>query len=196
MTPKLLFSSLIVLLLLSSCKKVADSITPSNNTPVPTVSFSISANGYGIYQFYVSATNADSYSWDFGDGYTSSEASPIHAYKANATYTISVTAKGRGGSSIATKSLNVSSVAGTATFWMSSGSYNVDVTVDNKYLATITNNYSNAPSCEAAGTASFSFLSEGSHSFTAKEKGRLIPRTWNGSIVIIGGNCSKMQLTI
>ena len=38
-----------------------------------------------------SSENADSYSWDFGDGMTSSEESPIHTYDADGNYSVTVT---------------------------------------------------------------------------------------------------------
>ena len=45
-------------------------------------------------QFTNCSLNANSYYWDFGDGTTSTEASPIHIYDAPGNYTITLTADG------------------------------------------------------------------------------------------------------
>ncbi|MFN0275026.1 MAG: PKD domain-containing protein [Chitinophagales bacterium] len=51
----------------------------------------ISSCNYALVQFFVeSADSLESFEWDFGDGYTSSEAEPIHAYISAGEYTVSV----------------------------------------------------------------------------------------------------------
>lgn len=162
--------------------------------PAPTATFSVSGGAYGKYDFNVSATNADTYAWNFGDGEKSTVVSPSHSYAQNGTFSVTLTATGKGGSTTATRSLSVNDVRGTGTFWMKTGDYYVDVTVDDKYLLTITSNYSSAPSCGANGTASFTFLTQGVHNFTAKEKGRTFPKSWSGTIGVVAGQCSTMQL--
>jgi len=53
-------------------------------------------NVTGAYPLTVTFTNnsenADSYDWDFGDGSTSVEVSPVHIYSERGTYTVSLTA--------------------------------------------------------------------------------------------------------
>jgi PKD repeat protein len=50
----------------------------------------------GVYPLVVSFTNlslnADEYLWDFGDGYTSTEEHPTHAYSEEGPFTVSLTA--------------------------------------------------------------------------------------------------------
>jgi len=43
-------------------------------------------------QFTNNSTVADSYLWDFGDGHTSMEASPLHHYSVPGNYSVSLTA--------------------------------------------------------------------------------------------------------
>jgi len=50
-----------------------------------------------------SANNPTSWSWTFGDGYSSSEQDPIHVYKTAGTFAVSLTAMNAGGTGSATK---------------------------------------------------------------------------------------------
>lgn len=169
-----------------SCKKTADIV------PAPTVSFSSTDKGDGNYQFNINSTNATSYMWDFGDNEFSDEASPLHFYMSNGTYTVKVTAKGEGGSTSFTTTVNVRSRLGLVTFWTKTGNYTIDVTLEGK-TASITSNYKSTPSCESSGTATFTGLKEGTHTFTAREI-RTNPKTWSSTVIIRGGSCSKMEL--
>lgn len=91
------FSSLLlvpVLLCFSGCE---------NNTsqdPDPIVSFSMD-NKDGSVGDIITFTNttkyASSYEWDFGDGRTSTEENPTHAYSVHGGYTIKLLATGEGG---------------------------------------------------------------------------------------------------
>ena len=83
--------------LTSSCKK-SDSGT--NNDTAPTnlmVSADISNDGTGNVIFTATATNANNYDFEFGDGVVKSEASGIITYKytqlGSVTYNVTVTAK-------------------------------------------------------------------------------------------------------
>jgi PKD repeat protein len=54
------------------------------------------------------STDANSYFWDFGDGYTSTEVNPIHYYDQEGRYTITLTVSGhKGGSDVAQISIDV-----------------------------------------------------------------------------------------
>ena len=49
------------------------------------------------------STNADTWSWNFGDGQTSTEQNPVHIYAASGTYTVSLTVTNSYGSDTETK---------------------------------------------------------------------------------------------
>lgn len=57
--------------------------------------------------FTNTSTNATDYVWDFGDGGTSSEASPTHTYNSGELYAVKLIAKGEGGSSGVTQDVRV-----------------------------------------------------------------------------------------
>ena len=68
------------------------------------------------FQFLVAGTqvtfngtveNATSISWDFGDGATSSEEDPVHAYATAGDYNVSMTATGSNGSFTETKTVTI-----------------------------------------------------------------------------------------
>lgn len=172
----------------TGCKK------PEIVEPKPTISFRFIQAEYGIFGFEATSTDADTYKWDFGDGSTDNTLSPIHAYKKNGSFNVSVTATGKGGSTTTSRTVAVSTVEGGLTFWTDKGNYSIDVTVDNKYLNTIKSNYASVPNCGASGTAYFASLKEGTHTFTAKEVGRAFPNTWTGSVNVVGGECLRWKL--
>lgn len=51
----------------------------------------------------LSTGNINDYSWDFGDGESSTDQNPVHTYLSAGVYTVSLTATGSGGSSTETK---------------------------------------------------------------------------------------------
>lgn len=59
--------------------------------------------------------NASSYFWDFGDGSRSVEISPKHSYKDGGIYLVRMTAKGKGGSQLAQRTVSIN-FAPTASF--------------------------------------------------------------------------------
>lgn len=66
--------------------------------PLPDASFSFLASGDGrTVQFTNESENATTYAWDFGDGDTSTEASPLHIFPDYGTFTVVLTATGEGG---------------------------------------------------------------------------------------------------
>ena len=52
-------------------------------------------------------TDVSSYSWNFGDGETSTEAKPVHTYALSGTYTVTLVVKGEGGEATATKEVTI-----------------------------------------------------------------------------------------
>ena len=51
--------------------------------------------------------NASYYSWDFGDGKTSTQTSPSHQYSNGGIYTVTLRASGSGGDDVITKTVNI-----------------------------------------------------------------------------------------
>ena len=60
-------------------------------TATPTAAGSFTVNG-NVVTFSNSSTGATSYSWDFGDFTNSSASAPVHAFAANGSYTVELTA--------------------------------------------------------------------------------------------------------
>jgi PKD repeat protein len=68
-----------------------------DTAPAPTSDFSYESNGLEV-TFTNKSKNAKTYSWDFGDGSSSTEQSPVHAYPAYGLYTVKLSVTGDGGS--------------------------------------------------------------------------------------------------
>ncbi len=60
-------------------------------TPAPTADFSYTIEGYEV-TFINNSTNSDDFTWNFGDGNTSTEQSPVYDYDSHGTYNLSLTA--------------------------------------------------------------------------------------------------------
>jgi PKD repeat protein len=73
---------------------------------VPGAGFSSSTSGL-VATFTNSTTNGTSYSWDFGDGSTSTETDPTHSYTADGVYTVVLTATNACGSSTVTQTVTI-----------------------------------------------------------------------------------------
>ena len=86
--------------------------------PIPvTANFTYEADttDYKKVRFTNTSLNADSYSWDFGDGNMSSDASPTHTYTADGTYTVSMTASNtQGGTDTKTTDVVIAMPSSTA----------------------------------------------------------------------------------
>ncbi len=67
-----------------------ESNLPEIPTSLPTAGFNYSADGL-TYTFNNFSGNATSYFWDFGDGATSTDESPVHTYAAEGEYTVTLT---------------------------------------------------------------------------------------------------------
>ena len=77
----------LVAIALASCKK---------ETPAPVSDFTYVATGLSV-AFTSTATNTDTYSWEFGDGKTSTEKNPVHVYEGGGNFEIKLTVTGEGG---------------------------------------------------------------------------------------------------
>ncbi len=81
---------------------------PPIPSPVPLAGFSFVQDGTTV-TFTNTSTLADSYSWDFGDGGTSTEASPVHTYAADGSYIVALTATNANGQSTSSQTIIISS---------------------------------------------------------------------------------------
>lgn len=88
--PSGLFSLLLGAAVMCSCGGGDDS------APKPTAAFDYEADGLEV-TFTNKSTNATSFSWDFGDGETSTDQNPVHTYDAYGVYTVKLSATGDGG---------------------------------------------------------------------------------------------------
>lgn len=78
------------LFLVGSCNSGVDTIEVFDY-PLPTASFSYT-NSFMTYLFTNTSTGTGAtYSWDFGDGNTSSDVNPIHLYSQTGSYTVTLT---------------------------------------------------------------------------------------------------------
>lgn len=93
---------------LGSCSKGDNTPAPAP-TPAPVANFSYSGAGLApsTVSFTNQSTNATSYSWDFGDGGTSTSANPSHIFLQGGVYTVRLTATGSGGSNSVSKTINI-----------------------------------------------------------------------------------------
>lgn len=90
-----LFLAVMMVAGLTSCKK-----------PVPVADFTFTVDGL-VATFTNASTDATTYVWDFGDGGTSTEASPAHTYADFGLYSVKLTATGEGGEDIVTKDVEL-----------------------------------------------------------------------------------------
>jgi PKD repeat protein len=100
--------------------EAAFSASPTDACPGETVAFSDESTG-----------DVTSWAWTFGDGATSTDQNPTHAYAAAGTYTVSLTVTGEGGSNTAqiTDYITVG-VLPTALFYVSTSTGQAPLTVD------------------------------------------------------------------
>lgn len=82
-----------VLTATSNCGSILDTIEVVNKPSVQAAASIGFAYGLSI-QFNNASTNALSYSWNFGDGQTSTDAAPTHIYSAGGNYVVTFTAYG------------------------------------------------------------------------------------------------------
>ncbi|WP_424353230.1 PKD domain-containing protein [Methanosarcina mazei] len=79
----------------TSVTKIADDFINVTIPPVPDFSANITEGLYPLsVQFTDNSSYAESLEWDFGDGNTSTDLSPLHTYSEAGLYTVSLTATG------------------------------------------------------------------------------------------------------
>jgi len=93
-------------------------LTVNTESGFPGISFSASQTS-GTVPLTVQFTDASSntpyeWSWDFGDGSTSTDQNPIHKYTTHGTYSVTLTAKNAKGSATSTRSSYISALSSSA----------------------------------------------------------------------------------
>jgi PKD repeat protein len=115
-TLKICFFALMLTGTFNSCTKKED---PAPTDVAPVASFTMSNNGCQgpcTVSFTNTSQNATSYSWNFGDGGTSTLESPSHAYAAAGTYSAKLTASSSSGSNTATSTVTIGA---SSTYYLS-----------------------------------------------------------------------------
>lgn len=118
MKRKILLISIIASFFLTNSCTDEESTSPtdnnnddSNEVPDPVANFSINGgNDFAPSKVELTnqSNNATSYSWDFGDGNSSSSTNPIHIYNEGGTYNITLTAENSEGiTDVINKSVNI-----------------------------------------------------------------------------------------
>ena len=103
-----IFAAILSVAFLVSCGDDEDG--GGNPTDDPIASFQFEVDGTNIFQvtFTNFSENATTYSWDFGDGNTSTEENPVHTYAATGSYNVTLTAlNGPTATSQQTKTVNI-----------------------------------------------------------------------------------------
>lgn len=148
----------------------------------------------GKVSFTYTGDPGTSYFWDFGDGESSSERSPIHFYRKNGTYFPKVVVKNKNDNPASSSStVMIKNVKGTFGFFIRKNiGQIVYVHVDGNYIGAVTKYItSGQPNCETVGFA-WGRFSEGSHRVEAKKAdgSKLISGTFN----VVSGECAAAQL--
>ena len=87
---------------------------PAIPTALPTANFSFAKEGNTV-TFTNTSVNSDSYSWDFGDGNTSSDENPVHTYAGEGEYTVTLVATdAAGNTSETTQTVTISAATFSA----------------------------------------------------------------------------------
>ncbi len=80
-------------------------VPPAGSTP--TAAFTFQASGLQVAFTDASTGSPTSWQWDFGDGSSSTERNPVHAYAESGTYTVELTATNASGSSSVSQFVDV-----------------------------------------------------------------------------------------
>ena len=196
---------LVAVLCFNSCKKeemleptqvpTQESTQVPTQEQMPTALFSASTTNATVGDnicFINKSMDAGRYEWNFGDGSTSTESNPSHAFSSKGVYYVQLTAYSPTGEKCdeTGMSINVTEATGDIMFWMNSPGYIVTVELDgikkeiNKYYPTYN------PECGDEGCATFNDLPVGEHYYRAES----YDGWWSGYITIEKGVCKRMLL--
>lgn len=104
----------ISMIIVGGCDKDSDVLyIPTSDTDLlPKVDFNVGTNGSLTVQFNNQSSNADRYLWEFGDGTSSDEVSPLHTYVLYGEKTVKLTAYNSYGNKSITKILTLPAPTG------------------------------------------------------------------------------------
>ena len=91
---------------LPDCNSARSALTAFINDAEPTADFSFNMNGASV-TFSDQSTVASSYSWNFGDGSSSSLPNPTHTYSTEGTFTVELTVSNGCGTDVITKDVTI-----------------------------------------------------------------------------------------
>jgi len=74
---------------------------------LPIADFNISVDDAGLSMIQNNSSNGDTYSWDFGDGTTSTDQMPLHSYTESGTYLVELTVMNDCGEETTTREITV-----------------------------------------------------------------------------------------
>lgn len=179
--------------LLLGCEKLKQAVAPA---PIADFNYLETTNGTVI--FSNKSQNADTYEWDFNTGDNSKEYNPTYNFANNKDYLVTLTAKGAGGQNSKSKTIRITTkpTTGQVVFWTNFNSNNIAIYVGGVYKG-LTTKYvvgNTKPNCDLEGFVTVR-LTQGSYSFTAKEDKLIGGLTWAGTINVVNGVCSGMQLS-
>ena len=87
--------------------EVSQQITVAPSTRRPVSSFTFNATDLNVSFTDTSTGDIASWFWDFGDGTTSNEEDPTHAYPQGGTYTVQLTVGNAGGSDTSVQDVTI-----------------------------------------------------------------------------------------
>lgn len=169
------------------------SCTKDEATPVASFTYSPSKIFVGTtVNFINNSSNAETYKWSFGDGYSSTSTSPSHSYSSPGYKTVTLTATSSSGNKndVYSQTIYVKE-SGDAMFWTDyTTNYVITVTLNN-INKDITSYYYGIPSsCGADGCATYWDLEPGTYYYYAEN----YLYWWSGYITVYADECSKMLL--
>ena len=167
--------------------------------PVASFTFYVYSSYQGLVDFTNTSSNADSYTWDFGDGAGSYDVNPSHTFSQNGSYYVTLTATGNGGSNTAGQYVDITNVVSNTQIcaWTSMATYpcytaEINIYIDDVYEGYLYQYYTSTPSCGASGTITVD-VSSGTHKFYAACNSGTT--TWGPVYYNVDyGTCFKWQL--
>ena len=99
-----IFTLLLSLFFFTSCR---DDDPVTDNDPIASFQYEIGEVNFLEVTFSNYSEHATEYSWDFGDGNSSSEESPVHTYASSGSYEVKLTASNSTGSATFMETINL-----------------------------------------------------------------------------------------